>query len=176
MKRQRDGEPGELPPLLAAAEAADWERVHELLRTDPTAAQQRVALPQGTQDRLNLRALPLHKALYKSAPLPVIEALVEAYPDALKYMDEAGWMPVHLAAEIYWSDVVPRYLLLAEGTEVVDRRAEDDVGMRRVYALAKSEVRRRCLRARRSSHDIARPRGSWTIRNPSFSAVLSLPL
>jgi len=25
-------------------------------------------------------------------------------------------------------------------------------------------------------HDVARPRGSWTIRNPNFSAVLSLPL
>eukprot|EP00966_Prymnesium_polylepis_P102116 2365047-Prymnesium_polylepis.1 len=40
-------------------------------------------------------------------------------------------------------------------------------------------TRRAARRARQrgsDSHDVARPRGSWTIRNPSFSAVVSLPL
>ena len=43
--------------------------------------------------------LPLHYAAEKQAPLEVIKALVEAYPEGAKEKDEDQMLPLHYAAQ-----------------------------------------------------------------------------
>mmetsp|Transcript_14209 Transcript_14209/g.34260 ORF Transcript_14209/g.34260 Transcript_14209/m.34260 type:complete len:623 (-) Transcript_14209:1777-3645(-) len=45
----------------------------------------------------NLRFLPLHKACVLQPPESLVEALMEAYPDATGSRDQDGWLPVHCA-------------------------------------------------------------------------------
>lgn len=59
----------------------------------------------------NLRFLPLHKACVLQPQEYVIEALVEAFPDATVSKDQDGWLPIHCACFYSASEGVVNTLL-----------------------------------------------------------------
>ena len=69
-----------LAKFAALAQASTW-----VVRKEP-----------GT-GKLRWRLLPLHAAIIFRGPLPVIEALVKAYPGAGRCRDDQGMTPAHLA-------------------------------------------------------------------------------
>lgn len=87
------------PSALSLSIASDnWKSVIELCRSDPRQARQwsvRHGLFEGLKDS---RVLALHEALVSAAPLDVIQALLEAHPDAV-YSKESSYqrLPLHCA-------------------------------------------------------------------------------
>ena len=80
-----------------------------------------------TEDRY-----PLHVcAMHADAPVGLIEALKEAWPDAANFRDKAGWLPLHHAAHVggpvdYYREVAPgEKLLVDEYPFLVPRPHED---------------------------------------------------
>ncbi len=59
------------------------------------------------------RRTPLHVACENNAPLPVVQLLVQAYPEAFQACDKNGWTPLHLACRKASLDVI-RLLAPAE--------------------------------------------------------------
>jgi ankyrin repeat protein len=53
--------------------------------------------PHYTKRRNTIQDLPLHVALYAGAPIEVVAALLEAYPDATKTRNYIGNLPCHYA-------------------------------------------------------------------------------
>ena len=69
--------------------------------------------------------LPLHLALVCGAPFSVVRRLVEVYPAALRYADDRGLLPIHLALYHDASDDILAYLLL-KFPDSLHRRAPTD--------------------------------------------------
>ena len=82
-KRQRDHALNllnNLAKFAALTQASTW-----VVRKEPDTG------------KLRWRLLPLHAAIIFRGPLPVIEALVKAYPGAGRCRDDQGMTPAHLA-------------------------------------------------------------------------------
>jgi hypothetical protein len=90
-----------LPPLhIACMGGAPIQVIKALLAANPAALQ----TTSGPQDRL-----PLHHLLATNfTPVEsIVTALVEAYPEACRIADKAGFLPIHLACQgIHVSDTV----------------------------------------------------------------------
>ena len=90
-----------LPPLhIACMGGAPIQVIKSLLAANPAALQ----TTSGSQDRL-----PLHHLLAaNSAPVDIIvTTIVEAYPEACRIADKAGFLPIHLACQgIHVTDTV----------------------------------------------------------------------
>lgn len=84
--------------LSQAITSDQWERVIQICQARPSAAQTwstRHGLFEGIKDS---NVLPIHEALVGGAPFPVIEALVNAYPDSV-FCPESSYkrLPLHCA-------------------------------------------------------------------------------
>eukprot|EP00590_Aulacoseira_subarctica_P004341 CAMPEP_0172435126 /NCGR_PEP_ID=MMETSP1064-20121228/71007_1 /TAXON_ID=202472 /ORGANISM="Aulacoseira subarctica , Strain CCAP 1002/5" /LENGTH=711 /DNA_ID=CAMNT_0013183407 /DNA_START=36 /DNA_END=2171 /DNA_ORIENTATION=- len=61
----------------------------------------------------DIRFLPIHKACVMNPPLEVVEALIAAFPDGVKAVDQDGWLPLHCAAYYRASDPVLFFMIRA---------------------------------------------------------------
>lgn len=77
--------------------------------------------------RLRWRLLPLHAAVIFHSPLPLIESLLLAYPDAPRCKDDQGMLPLHLAFRNGAADDVITELLASypPAVTVRDRKGRD---------------------------------------------------
>jgi len=84
--------------LSSAITQEQWERVVQLCQGSPKEAKKwttRHGLFEGIKDA---NVLPIHEALVAGAPYPIIEALVNAYPDCV-FCKESSYqrLPLHCA-------------------------------------------------------------------------------
>lgn len=85
-----------------AARITDWQTVLDLCGSQPEAAAF-IGADSWTA---------LHHACNRRCPLPnVVEALIQAYPDALVVEEEKGWLPLHYACRFKAPKEVVRLLL-----------------------------------------------------------------
>ena len=63
------------------------------------------------------RMLPLHLAISRGAPLPVVSRLIELYPHAVHITDDQGMLPIQLALQGTTNDAVLECALRAENAE-----------------------------------------------------------
>jgi len=47
------------------------------------------------KQKISLRWMPLHWAIYKGAPFEVVDTLLEVWPDAVKEKSGSGRTPLH---------------------------------------------------------------------------------
>jgi hypothetical protein len=84
--------------LSEAITSDKWDKVLQICQGRPNAAQSwstRQGLFEGIKDA---NVLPIHEALVAGAPLSVIEALLNAYPDSVYCMESSyKRLPLHCA-------------------------------------------------------------------------------
>mmetsp|Transcript_10362 Transcript_10362/g.29141 ORF Transcript_10362/g.29141 Transcript_10362/m.29141 type:complete len:573 (-) Transcript_10362:310-2028(-) len=88
--------------LYSLVEKRQWDHALNLLYNLAhyaalTQASTWVVRKEPETGKLRWRLLPLHAAIIFRGPLPVIEALVRAYPGAGRCRDDQGMTPAHLA-------------------------------------------------------------------------------
>jgi hypothetical protein len=84
--------------LYKCIQSRAWSRVIHLLSEANNSHAARVwVVRKEPNARLRWRLLPLHAALIFQAPHFVVEALLEAYPQAASQKDDQGMLPLHLA-------------------------------------------------------------------------------
>ena len=104
---RRDAD-GCLPLHIAAS---SFSSAGEAGGTEAAFAAVLQALPSCAREKDSLFGrLPLHAAVEHLAPLAVIQALLDAYPEGACQKDLDGNLPIHLAAEARASDEVWRVL------------------------------------------------------------------
>lgn len=111
-RRRRQAAPSEEPPstrLLTLIMQKRWKRVIEHVAERPKEAQ--IVFFVTEAGAISAR-LALHEACRHKAPLPAVEALVKAFPDAVRCRDTLyNFLPIHFACR-YGSaaDVVEKLL------------------------------------------------------------------
>lgn len=105
-----DKNPTELYTTICAGE---WEAASTIARDSPDQARTWVVRhdPEGGGEIL-WRFLPLHSACARQPSDTLIEALLEAFPDAAACKDDQGFLPLHYACGNRASDVVVNMLLI----------------------------------------------------------------
>lgn len=111
-------------PLFQAVEREDWEGILTFLTTSkwssgffasstdhlssptPAIQCQTWVTAYDADDRKEWSQLPLHAAICYEAPEPVVQKLLDMYPDALHETDGEGMLPIHLAFAYAASDAV----------------------------------------------------------------------
>ncbi|GKY91889.1 hypothetical protein MPSEU_000160500 [Mayamaea pseudoterrestris] len=107
-----------------------WQRCIQILNHPDHATQASVWVVRKesndkTNGKLRWRLLPLHAALIFQAPFHVIEALLEAYPEAAAAKDDQGMLPLHLALRnrpVQWVSVEELLAAYPAGVYVQDRK------------------------------------------------------
>ena len=94
------------------------------LELAPIEAKTWVSRREQGKDKVRWRLLPLHAVCIFRAPLALIEALIEVYPDGPKMKDDQGMLPVHLACRNGASKGVVLTLLTAfpDSINIRDRK------------------------------------------------------
>jgi ankyrin repeat protein len=107
-----------------------WDDALFYLAEHPYEAQRWDTIPVLGKNRTNTRCLPLHAACALSPPtLAIIEALAQAYPDALKDVDSRfARTPLHIACCKGASSEILHYLMeqyrsAASKQDIMDRTA-----------------------------------------------------
>ena len=97
----------------------DWDDIRVFLRSNPTEVTKACAEYQG-----ELETSSLHVACKNNPPLDVIQALYEASPEAVEWIDAFVWLPLHYAAANGASAEVLSFLTNADPTSkvAVDKR------------------------------------------------------
>ncbi|GAX24860.1 hypothetical protein FisN_6Hh191 [Fistulifera solaris] len=110
--------------LYRRIENKDWDGALNRLEFAPHEARAWVARREPSSMRLRWRLLPIHAVCIFRAPLALIEALIEVYPDGPMQKDDQGMLPVHLACRNGASKGVVLTLLEAfpESLKVKDRK------------------------------------------------------
>jgi len=110
--------------LYRRIENKDWDGALHRLEQAPLEAKTWVSRREYGTERTRWRLLPLHAVCIFRAPLALIEALIEVYPDGPKMKDDQGMLPVHLACRNGASKGVVLTLLSAfpESIHVRDRK------------------------------------------------------
>mmetsp|Transcript_23522 Transcript_23522/g.25948 ORF Transcript_23522/g.25948 Transcript_23522/m.25948 type:complete len:481 (+) Transcript_23522:108-1550(+) len=99
--------------LYEAITNCAWDAALEALERSPTEARTWVVrYHEGTKDVM-WRFLPLHSACARKPPTAVVSALIIAYPEAAKSVDDQGMHPLHYACGNQASREVIRLLLVA---------------------------------------------------------------
>ena len=84
--------------LYSFIEQKLWDSAIERARTTPSEAKTWISRREPSDpNKIRWRLLPLHACCVFRAPLSLIEALITAYPDAAKTIDDQGMLPLHLA-------------------------------------------------------------------------------
>ena len=110
--------------LYRRIENKDWDGALSRLEFAPHEARAWVARREPSTMKVRWRLLPIHAVCIFRAPLALIEALIEVYPDGPMQKDDQGMLPVHLACRNGASKGVVLTLLEAfpESLNVKDRK------------------------------------------------------
>lgn len=89
-------------PLFQSLEEGQWDAATEILKHQPEQAKIWVE-STGTVDTTFqwslFKRLPLHEAVRRQAPLPLLVRLLRAHPEAVRSRTQFGELPLHLAVE-----------------------------------------------------------------------------
>jgi ankyrin repeat protein len=110
--------------LYRSIENKDWDAALQRLDMAPEEAKTWVSRREHDSDKTRWRLLPLHAVCIFRAPLALMEALIEIYPEGPQMKDDQGMLPVHLACRNGASKGVVLTLLRAfpESLFVLDRK------------------------------------------------------
>jgi hypothetical protein len=99
-----------LTELYQAITDQNWERAVIVCKTNPIQAATWVV--RYDDDEIMWRFLPIHSACARQPPASVIQALLKAYPDGAKCVDDQGMYALHYACGNQASRDVIRLLLV----------------------------------------------------------------
>lgn len=110
--------------LYRHIENKDWDGALSRLEVEPVEAKTWVSRREYDGAKIRWRLLPIHAVCIFRAPLALIEALVEVYPDGPQMKDDQGMLPLHLACRNGASKGVVMTLLAAfpDALRVFDRK------------------------------------------------------
>jgi hypothetical protein len=110
-----------------------WDRAAQIAKKYPVQAATWVVRHYEDDDEIMWRFLPIHSACARQPPAHVIQALLKAYPDGAKCVDDQGMYPLHYACGNQASRDVIRMLLVnfPEAAKLPDPR-----GMLPIHYLA----------------------------------------
>lgn len=122
-----------LTELYEAITDQKWDRAVTVCRNDPVQAATWVVRHYEDDDEIMWRFLPIHSACARQPPAYVIQALLKAYPDGAKCVDDQGMYALHYACGNQASRDVIRLLLVnfPEAATLADPR-----GMLPIHYLA----------------------------------------
>ena len=80
--------------LFTCLENSRWGEAIDLCTTDPSQASVWVCRYEQISNTVRWQMLPLHAAIIFKANNQVIEAIISAYPEAVKMTDDQGMLPV----------------------------------------------------------------------------------
>jgi hypothetical protein len=119
--------------LYEAITSCDWDVAIEAVNEMPREARTWVVRHYEDSDEIMWRFLPIHSACARQPPASVISALLKAYPQGAKCIDDQGMYPLHYACGNQASREVIRLLLVAnpQAAKITDPR-----GMLPIHYLA----------------------------------------
>ena len=122
-----------LTELYQAITDQKWDRAAQVAKKHPVQAATWVVRHYEDDDEIMWRFLPIHSACARQPPAYVIQALLKAYPDGAKCVDDQGMYPLHYACGNQASRDVIRMLLVnfPEAAKLPDPR-----GMLPIHYLA----------------------------------------
>jgi hypothetical protein len=122
-----------LTELYQAITDQKWDRAAQVAKKHPVQAATWVVRHYEDDDEIMWRFLPIHSACARQPPAFVIQALLKAYPDGAKCVDDQGMYPLHYACGNQASRDVIRMLLVnfPEAAKLPDPR-----GMMPIHYLA----------------------------------------
>jgi hypothetical protein len=122
-----------LTELYQAITDQKWDRAVQVCRSDPVQAATWVVRHYEDDDEIMWRFLPIHSACARQPPAYVVQALLKAYPDGAKCVDDQGMYALHYACGNQASRDVIRLLLVnfPEASTLADPR-----GMLPIHYLA----------------------------------------
>lgn len=128
--------------LYRRIENKDWDGALSRLEHAPHEARAWVARREPSGVKLRWRLLPIHAVCIFRAPLALIEALIEVYPDGPMQKDDQGMLPVHLACRNGASKGVVLTLLEAfpESLEVKDRKNRTPIDLVEISESSNKEA------------------------------------
>jgi ankyrin repeat protein len=153
--------------LYQHIENKDWDAALGRLESTPVEAKTWVSRREYGSDKTRWRLLPLHAVCIFRAPLALIEALIEVFPDGPRMKDDQGMLPIHLACRNGASKGVVLTLLTAfpESYGVQDRKGRVPADLVELSSSANKEVVMQSIK--RFQKDMI----SQTPRNPTPTAV-----
>lgn len=124
--------------LYQAITDQDWETAIAFCRNDPVQAATWVVRhyedeEDGEEREIMWRFLPLHSACARQPPVGLVQALIKAYPDGPKCVDDQGMYALHYACGNQASREVIR-LLLSNNSDAA--KIPDPRGMLPIHYLA----------------------------------------
>jgi hypothetical protein len=139
-------------PLYELLESSQWDQARLKSRIHPEQVQTWI-VRRDEQQQIKWKLLPLHAAVIFQAPIIVVEALFQEYPDAVAQRDDQGMLPLHLAFRHSMDDAVLEFLLLqySKAVSVQDRRGRiplDHAGERTFSAALLNAYTQACLDGR----------------------------
>jgi ankyrin repeat protein len=110
--------------LYRFIENKDWDAALNRASMAPEEAKTWVSRREHDSQKTRWRLLPLHAVCIFRAPLALMEALIEAYPEGPQMKDDQGMLPIHLACRNGASKGVVLTLLrgFPESLFVLDRK------------------------------------------------------
>jgi Ankyrin repeat len=119
--------------LYEAITSCDWEVAIDAVTKYPREAKTWVVRKYEDSDEIMWRFLPIHSACARQPPASLISALLKAYPEGAKSVDDQGMYPLHYACGNQASREVIRSLLVAhpQAAKIPDPR-----GMLPIHYLA----------------------------------------
>lgn len=119
--------------LYEAITSCDWDVAIDAVNERPREARTWVVRHYEDSDDIMWRFLPLHSACARQPPASLISALLKAYPEGARSIDDQGMYPLHYAAGNQASREVVRLLLVAnpQAAKIADPR-----GMLPIHYLA----------------------------------------
>jgi len=128
--------------LYQAIENKDWDAALGRLEAAPIEAKTWVSRREYGSEKTRWRLLPLHAVCIFRAPLALLDALIEVYPDGPKMKDDQGMLPIHLACRNGASKGVVLTLLSAfsESYSVQDRKGRVPADLVEISSSANKEV------------------------------------
>lgn len=127
-----------LTPLYEAICNCEWEAAIDAVIADPQQAETWVVRHYDEEDdngerEVMWRFLPIHSACARQPPASLISALIKAYPDGAKCIDDQGMYALHYACGNQASREVIRLLLVANSQAA---KMTDPRGMLPIHYLA----------------------------------------
>jgi ankyrin repeat protein len=110
--------------LYRNIENKDWDAALHRVTMAPEEAKTWVSRREHDSEKTRWRLLPLHAVCIFRAPLALMEAIIEAYPEGPQMKDDQGMLPIHLACRNGASKGVVLTLLrgFPESLYILDRK------------------------------------------------------
>jgi predicted nucleic acid-binding Zn-ribbon protein len=125
--------------LYQAITSCDWDEALSAIKRNPEEARTWVVrysdeeVDDDDETQIMWRFLPIHSACARQPPASVIQALLHAYPDSAKCIDDQGMYALHYACGNHASREVIRLLLMSFPDAA---KIDDPQGMLPIHYLA----------------------------------------